>query len=143
MIEPHLHTERSMHEYIHEPYWRVVLSDDRSVYSHHNRRSWLELRSYLEQNPSIYIEGLWFGFRDHLEEICVGKADYFFVHSMLAEYGGSIQYFFIGGYRKDDLVYCKKFRIPEIYFVEEAYRELDDLSVQRGLISHVKSYLSE
>jgi hypothetical protein len=135
VIQAYLHTSRSTDEYIHEPYWRVVLSDDRLVYSYRGRRSWLELRSYLAQNPSIYIKELSFGFRDHIETVHSGAADYFFVHSVLADYGSGWEIdFYVGGYRDGDKVICKKFRIPEIFLVEESSRGLDDISVQRGLI---------
>lgn len=134
IIEPAIYTSRNMEEYLHQSYWRVVLSDDRVVYSRANARSWLQLKAWLKENPSIYINGLWFGFRDHCEEIHVGKADYFFVMQYVAEYGGVEQFFYIGGFREGETVICKKFRIPEVYFVEEQRRSLDDPSVVKGLI---------
>lgn len=136
IIVPQIYTKRTMDEYIHHPYWKVALSDGQIAYSQYDKSSWLQLKEWLKINPSIYIVGLWFGFRDHLEEIHTGQDDYFFTNCMLAEYGGGEQKFYIGGFFKDNRVHCKKYRIPEIYLVEQSVRDLNDRSVRIGLIKN-------
>lgn len=137
IITPIIHTELNFEERLHYPRFEVTLSNGRIVYSKPNRRSWLELKSYLGENPSIYIVGLKFAFRDHVETIYTGEADYFFTNSLLAHYGGPTQYFYIGGYMEGKVIRCFKYMIPEVYLKEEFTRSVDDPSVQDGLIKSI------
>ena len=137
IIFPYIKTCRSTEEYMHHPYWKVILSNGQVVYSDANRRSWMELKSYLQVNPYQYIVKLEFGFRDNTEVVHSGEVDYFFTNSIIADYSGWTQKHFIGGYRDGNIIKCKKYIIPEIYLYEQYERTLEDDSVKRGLIERI------
>lgn len=136
VVDPYIQTSLSFEERLHASRWEVILSNNIVVYSNSNRRSWLELKAYLNKQPYIYITSLKFAFRDHNILIYEGRADYFLAHACVGEYGGPTYNYLIGGYKTKDMdkVYCKKYLVPEMFLVEEEYRDLKDASIIKGLI---------
>lgn len=134
-IEPLIYTQLSWEEKLHLPYWRAQLSTGDNVYSKNGRRSWLELKSWLQINPSIYIVGLWFQFRDNIIEIGVGNRDYIFSHVANCYNNGPTFHHFLGGYLSSNkTALLRKYRMPELLFDGEEIRNLTDPTVIKGLI---------
>lgn len=135
-IQPYVCRELSAEEIRNEPHWQARLSDQSTVYSKVGHQSWLQLKSWLKENPSVFITGLWFCFRDHSEEVVIGPHDgYFLSHGVQAWHGTDItQQLLIGGYLKENTVYRKKYILPEIVFQEEDNFPANTPEMQRGLI---------
>lgn len=138
IIEPHIVTELTFEEKLNNVRWEVTLSDGTVAYNHSCRRSWLQLKEWLNLRPAIRIVSLRFVFRDNIIEIYSGEAECFFTNAVIGEYGGPILHYFIGGFRLngEDIVHCKKYMVPEMFLVEEEKRDLDDASVKKGLIRY-------
>jgi hypothetical protein len=134
IIEAYVTTELPFEVKLHAPYWEVVLSDGVTVYSHPNRRSWMELKQYLKENPHQHIVELHVVFRDNRSLIHRGTDNYFLCHNVVGLYGGPSKDYLIAGYQDGPVVRTKKYMLPEVYMQEEGERSLDDASVQKGLI---------
>lgn len=136
IVEPYICTVLSPDEIRHEPGWIARLSDGITVYSKHGRRSWLELKQYLAENRNKWIVGLTFRFRDHCVDIHAGAADYFFAHGADGWLDGPTYNFYLGGIRVEDKVRVWKYHVPALEPADpfETWRELDNMTVKRGLI---------
>ncbi len=134
VVLSYISTEVPSDEVRNEAGFYVLLSNGVTVYSRSGRRSWLELKQWLHENPNVHIVGLWFRFRDNVVEIAVGERDYFFSYASLAWAGGPTQSQFIGGYLEDGWVKRKKYIVPEILLVEEDEISETAVHVQKGLI---------
>lgn len=121
-----------------EPCWFAVLSDDTRVYSKVGQRSWLQLKSWLKENPSLFIKALYFQFRDNTIEVGYGPYEgYFFSHGVNCWYGtGVSQQTFIGGIVKEGILYRKKYILPEMVLDENGHDNFpaNTPEVQKGLI---------
>jgi hypothetical protein len=119
-----------------EPIWFVNLNNGTKAYQKHGRRSWLELKQWLKEHPGVWIENLYLQFRDNFFHIASNKEAFFFSYGAQAWQGCPTQHTFIGGYVENDILFRKKFIMPELVHQEE----FDDCyhcehpEIQRGLI---------
>lgn len=135
IIDAYIQTELTAEQIRNEPHWQTMLSDGQTVHSVGHRRSWLELKEYLQQNPNLSITEMWLRFRDHYELIGKGRKNYLFSHAAMGMVGGPTNQYAIAGYQVDNNeVTIKKYILPEIVLVEEEQRSLDDPTVKKGLI---------
>lgn len=135
-----LRFELTAEEIRSRPYWVVSLSNGKQVFQCDEDEqgnfvnSWRELKSYVEANL-LDITDFWLRFRDHSEEIAVGKDGHFFVYSVLAEaFSGVNRYFYNCGYLENEKVFTKKWLIPEVLSLEEEIRETDSGGMKELLI---------
>ena len=136
-VEPYICTSLDPEEWRGESRWEVIIScNDTRIYSKSGRRSWLELKEWLKIHPEIYIKELLFASRDNYQLVGRGQHNYFFANMASAWYGtGVTQQHFLGGYQvSENEVLVKKFNLPEVVFVEEEIRGINEDIVQRGLI---------
>ena len=124
-------------ETLSEVYWLATLNDHTKVYRNDigEKDSWLVFKEFLNDSDK-YITGLHFFFRDNYVEIGWNKSAFFFTKMIKGEYGGSTQFFFCGGYLNDDgkSVHIKKYVLPELLIMEEEDRNINDPTLERGLI---------
>jgi hypothetical protein len=150
VFEPIIFSELSFEEKLFNPYWFVTFGDDSRAYSKLNRRSWLELKSWLSINPDARIKALHFQFRDNCIEIGREAEGYFFSHNVQQFIGQSPQYAFVGGVVKDGYMKSKKFMVPELVYKVDGDEEFPidhpEISMglcMRGLANNVKEDLSK
>jgi hypothetical protein len=137
MIQRHVTAEDKRER----PYWVVSLFNGESIFQYdfdadgNHVNSWRELKSYVEENK-LSIEGAWLWFRDHSEEIGVGKAGYFFIYSVLADaFSGEHRYSYVcGTLEEDGKVHCKKWLVPELIWTDTDVRSIDSLGMKEMLI---------
>ena len=135
-------TSVSFPETLHDVFWRVEFMNGHYAYRNDvgETDSWLILKEYLRTKRkmvnSFNIVAMHFFFRDHWEEIGRDKQGWFFTKMIKGEYGGSTQFFFCGGYLNDDgkSVHIKKYVLPELLIMEEEDRNINDPTLERGLI---------
>lgn len=142
IFEPIIHTSVSQEEIRNHILWIANLSDGTQVFHKQGRRSWLELKSWLKENPDIHITGLCFRFRDHFECFPAEQDGYFFSLGSQCFAGESTQQLQIGGYVKDGIIYRKKYLTPELILAEpnpvDSY-PVDHEKMQLGLILNGKN----
>ncbi len=124
-------------ENLFDCFWVVDLSNNERIYRNDigDRDSWLVLKDYLKKN-NLNINALYFKFRDNWQCIARDKKAFFFTKMVKATYGtDNTQYFFCGGYLSDEgtHVVVKKYILPEILLMEEEYRDINDLTLDRGI----------
>ncbi len=137
-VLPKIYTEIS-NEYIrNEPLWFVDLSNDTRAWHMPTERSWLALKAWLIENPNVFIKSLYFQFRDHVEHIGSNKDGFFFSHGVDCWWGCSPQESFFGGYAEGNKVYRRKFIVPELISNESDEKDINDESIQLGLILRAK-----
>jgi hypothetical protein len=122
------------------PYWRALLSDGRQVFQHdftngESTNSWKELKEFVE-SEGLNIDGVWLVFRDHSEEIGVGKKGYFLIYSILADLMSDFtRHFYVFGTLEDDgMVHTRKWMLPELLSLEEDVRSTTSGGMAEGLI---------
>lgn len=136
------------------PVWVAELSNKETIYRHQidgEPDSWLRLRDYLIQTNTIifyrhqwepvYINKLYFRFRDHFEEIGYNKPAFFFSNFIrcLIEPGARPFHSFMGGYlHENGQVLIKRFAVPELILEHEEYVDLNDQKLLDGLIFNDK-----
>jgi hypothetical protein len=135
-MDPYICTVRTIEEIRYNPCWVADLSDGQRVYEVHNRSSWLELKEWLRENPSVSIIALHLQFRDHWEPIATGFQDYFFCKSMSCWFGAAPQEQYVVGFRVNDThVLTRRFNVPELIPAEEPrLRGLEEEIIRIGLI---------
>ena len=131
---PIIQTEVSPDEIRHNVLFRAKLSNGQTAYSKEGRRSWLELKEWLKENPLIKITGLCISFRDHFKCLPSDKSGYFFSHGVQCWGGGPTQHTMIIGYIENDILYREKFIIPELISNGNDNFSINDYSIQNGLI---------
>ena len=134
----HLPTKISREYELGEPMWVVDLNTGERVYREQidgMNDSWLRLKTYLLENPHQYITRLYFRFRDHWEEIARDKRAIFFTNHIICHYGGTPIHGFTGGYlHENGKVHILKYSIPELLKQSDEYREIDNITLEDGLI---------
>lgn len=118
-----------LERYESKPRWEVTLSDGRKVYQDDERQgdsSWKFLRKYLEVNPSLSIAKMFIGFRDNTYALPDNAEGYFFRNSVLSCWGAWEKHSFIVGILEDGLVKVKKYELPELSFLGDEVRTIED-----------------
>lgn len=110
--------------------WEVVLSDGRTVYQDDERSnsiSWKNLRNYLIENPDLRITKFYIGFRDNVFNLPENADGYYFRNSVLASWGSEFEkHSFLAGYLKDGVLRVYKYELPEMRFLGEEIRNIED-----------------
>ena len=132
-------TSVSNYDIIGNVLWCAELSDGTTAYrndSDDQVDSWLRLKEYLAENPGLIITRFYFRFRDNYVGIEADKSAWFFTKAVSGWQGSSIaQHHFYGGYAIDEnQILIKKFITPELVLQEEEIRDINDPTIQRGLI---------
>ena len=142
LVEPYICLGLTSEELRNEPYWAAKLSTGPTVYSKHNRRSWLELKEWLKINPEVYIERLDFYFRDNHVHIATDKDGYFFSQGIQCWYGGTVQPYYVGGWVTNNILYRIKYIVPEMVHLEheDDNYPITHPDIQRGLILNERKY---
>jgi hypothetical protein len=111
------------------PGWQVQLSTGEMVYEDDERPGYLpsawERLAYHCNKTGSYIVNMWIRFRDHVE--CVGsEKEGFYLFKEIRHHPAwkKPTFLYIGGYLEDDLIKCKKWKLPEIIVDETENRKL-------------------
>lgn len=141
VFQPIRYTELGQEELRNNVVFFATLSDGKRAYSKPGRRSWLELKTWLKENPSITMEALHFQFRDNYHEIGRGHEGYFFSHGIQCFFGCPEQYCFIGGYVKDGYIFRQRFLTPELIANDDDrdVYPINHVEMQKGLYINGKN----
>lgn len=112
--------------------WICKLSDGSTAYMDdnrpdHYRDSWSRLRKYCYET-GIYVKNMSFKFRSHIENIYTDEnnqliSGFFFTKAALFGIASKkTENRFVGGVLIDNILYTKKFVVPELVLVEEEAR---------------------
>lgn len=112
----------------HHPRWEVILENDVKVYQDDylmkNESSWERLRKYCHENK-IKIRHFKGAFRDNVVSLPSNKEGYYFRRMARGYFGGVTRQFFLLGFVDNDIIFLKKYSVPEFILEEETYREID------------------
>lgn len=108
--------------------WQVELNTGQMVYEDDDRPGFIpsawERLCYHCQQTGNYVVSMWIRFRDHVE--CVGTGEegfYLFKEIRHHPSWEKPEFYYIAGVLSDDIIRCKKWKLPEILVDCEEERE--------------------
>jgi hypothetical protein len=126
-------------KYEGETRWIVVLSNGLSVYQDDDRpdihppSAWERLHNYCKETGN-YPVNMRIQFRSHTESLPENAEGYYFVKSVLGEFGSNrTWHFFVTGVLENGIIKVNKWKVPELIPTEYEEREvkLDDVCLIR------------
>lgn len=109
--------------------WVVTLNNDEVVYQDDGRpgeeieSAWIRLGEYCKEN-NLFIKDMHIRFRSNcigLDSNCDG---YYFIKSVRAYWGSDRNlFFYIVGTLKDNKLFTRKYRVPELQFDDAEFRD--------------------
>ena len=130
-----------------KPIWIIELSNNETVYQDDGRHeseeysAWIRIKKYIYDND-LQIKKMYLRFRSNiiypLEENTDG---YFFSNGIIGMMSSSINVnFYILGNIKQDKVYIKKIKVPELIVFDEEERSLLDCTEQQIILNKKEIY---
>lgn len=117
--------------------WKATLKSKNNIqfYLCSYEIEWKALKEKV-QKEKLNIIDIELQFRDHNEKFLPENAEgYYLSKSILTKLGNnfSTSHFYVIGYLKNNQIYCKKIKIPELLCVEESIKSINKIN-EIGLV---------